>query len=408
MAFNIETYFDRAGKLIKHHNLVEVLRATLAGYADEIKDEYDDNRDLVTILADNLGSGSVDGFQSLFQQINTLTLRDDAANLEADSKATIELLLSLKKYMEENNESVNATVLTTPFVPVAQATNYGNGGLYVSHLNVEEVPDERIKDEDVRISVIRDKHTGATAGSETWELVGDPDINGRSTFRTALNDLTNGNFEDWTDGMPDGWLISAGTGSTGNTSSLISQDLYGYRGSSLRIDAGGENLFILEQEKSLSVDQIYFFAVRLSGDVEAAGSTLSIIVSGDEGMEETLMTIDPVTLGAGWSTQTVWFVLPKDPDDTLTIQLVWEGQHILNPDNYILVDELFITRPKDFGHMQYVVLAGEHDWIRDDQWNITTARTSEGIIQRYFCDEYDFQLPSVTDGSETRADALAI
>lgn len=402
MAFNINTFFTRIGKLVKYHNTFETLRSSLVTYVDAIKDQYNDNRSLVSSLDDNFGDGTVDGWQSELQSVAQNTLVDSAADLSADSKSVQDCLDALSTYMVDNSATINATDISTPVV-TTDAGNTGTGFCYVYINTIDGVEDERIKDEAIRVTCVRDKYTGSTVENERWEIVGDPDINGRTTTSTMRNLLTDGDFENWDDSTtPTSWTVDAGSGEA------VREAVYGYEDSALQFLGGNVSAVIVSQEVSLSVDKTYFLHFMLRGSVTSPGSTFSVSITGDDDMsEQVLYTIDPSTLTTSFAAKSAWFQLPDNPDTTLTLNINWDDMDLVGSGETVTIDKMILGLPTDFGHVQYAIVPGNEPFLRGDQFTLSTARASSGAFSAFFADVFDHQLPSSTTGAETISDALA-
>jgi hypothetical protein len=86
------------------------------------------------------------------------------------------------------------------------------------------------------------------------------------------------------------------------------------------------------------------------------------------------------------------------------ITISWTSASGVASTGTILVDNINLGTPTNFGNVQYYLLAGGTNWLRGDTITVVTANNDQGIFQTWFGRFYSVALPS--SASPTLPDSL--
>jgi hypothetical protein len=434
MAVNYNTLFDRLGKYVKYVNeWIANQRSIVLGtdeMADDILDEFNDRRDLVTGLqsrAEGMAT-TMGSWASQLKAYCDLLIRDLQDELQVSTTNVSRIIDALIVDMVANAEDVlenNISALSiTP-----DGGNVGDGVVIGSILNVDGVDDERIIDENVQFTCTGDRHLGASAGAERFSIVGtprprsmegDPDDvsngpkrgngNGPSMrLIDSANLLLNGGFDTFSVAdTPDSWDLDAGAAATHyfeETTVIVTA----WGGSALKIlaTASPANLILSQDMTKLRPNTTYCGVVRLikSGTM-GAGSTFEVKMVGTGVSDEELFDADPNTLTTSYAAHSAFFTTPADIPDNYRMEIRWTGASGQSGES-VWVDGCVVGIPVEFGHVQYAIYRGLNtDFIIDDFIDVVTANDYQGVFQTFMGYVYDKQLPSTTAGP-SQADSKA-
>jgi hypothetical protein len=434
MAIDYNTLFNRLGKYVKViNNFITLQKDELMGSAegaDDILDQFNDRRDLVTGLLPQFQGWqqAVIGWcNSLKAQVDIL-LADLQQELNCPSASPDIIIDYLIEDMVTNAEDVlENTISTTAVAPLG--TNVGDGTLYASETNVDGVDDERIYDEIVAFRCITDRHTGAAAGSELFQVVGFPtpqlfevDPNDASAFplrgggvgssMTTVDStsfLPNGSFDAFTADAPTSWTLVAGVAST-NYFEETTLKLFGDAALKITATASPTDLEISQNIVSLiDPETIYVAAIRLRGSVGVGPglSTFSVTIEGTGAPTISVYPVqDPSSLSISAYTEfLVFFVTPKDIPTDYRIRIRWITASAEDPAD-LYVDEMVLATPYEFGFVRYALTRGlTTEWLKDDEIVSVPGSDYAGVFQTFFGYVYGKQLPS--DPTPSQADSKA-
>jgi hypothetical protein len=426
VAISYSTLFQRLGKLVKYTNAYLALQGTtLLGSgsgADDILDQYNNNRELVpSVQRDYAGfATAVAGWIGRLKSYADATLADlqDDLNAPSSSPSTILPLLALD--MAANAQTIKACTIASPAV-AAGGSNVGNGQLVVSKKNVNGADDERIVSETVAVTCTSSKYDGgASSGAEGFSIVGFPRYeassylprgngSGSLSVGDASNLLSNGGFETFsTTDVPDSWTKDAGA----TTTNVAQETVNVHRGASaLKLKGDGATTTVtLHQAISSLVGASTIYAVgcwvRKGGTVNA-GSNLQVSVKGTGFTTVSLFNADPSTLTTAYAFVSAFIQVPAAVPADLKVEVTWTAANAAGATAVVLVDDVVLQAPTDFGHAQYALFAGASDFAAGDRFTVTTTRSASGVFQDWFGRFYNVALPSNAGGAETQGDALA-
>lgn len=430
MAINYTLLFTRMGKFVKVINLFvqnqgDLLLEDDVG-ADDILDEFNDNRDLVKGLRARFESWALvmSSWGKTLRGFNDNVLRDLQEELNSPTSATSQILKLLIEDME-GSQSVLENIISTPGV-VAGGANVGDGELVVDINNVDGDPDERIIVETVDLKCKSDRFSGAAAGSERFRVTGFPKpslytvddlgvakrgngTGGQKALTNSKNKIVNGNFDGWS-GTPNaasGW--DAVQGVFGTDINEETTNIFIPGGSSLEF-LGAASPANIEIKKDLvtvlKANTRYVGAIWLRKSVGLVGgsSTYSVELVGTGMSARTIFSANPSTLTTSFVKKSIFFTTPSDMPSNMRIRILWTGSsgHV---GEFVWADELVVAEPFDFGHVKYGLFRGPIDFILDDLFTVTTSNTYAGNFQTWFGWTYDVMLPSAA--APTIADGLA-
>lgn len=425
MAIDYPTVFARIGRLIKVTNDLFALQDTYRGIgvqASDILDEYNDRRDLVDGLM-----GSFNGLSSqMSSQIGQLksicdkVLADLQLDLNTAGTQPAEILQRLSEDMVTVGESVNASAPGNPTV-AAVAGNTGNGELKATKVNNLGQDSEIIIPETVRFTCVADQFNGASAGGESFSVIGWPPLpastygirgNGQggdiAVINASGNLLSNGSFDSFTSNVPDSWTLDAGTAGTNVYEEAGTVFIAG--GKALKLQGNGALAAATLSQSiraSVSTTTRYAAGVRLrkGAGTFASGSTLTIRIT-DGTSHINLYSGDPSTLTTSFALHSTWFNTGETLPANLKLEITWTGAGGVAATGQIFIDAVAFGAAYEFGGVYYALFAGSTPFSLRDAFTVETTNT-EGVIQAYFSRFYGVALPSHAAGGETIADSLA-
>lgn len=417
------TLFTRIGRLVKYFNdYLTFQGTTLLGSssgADDILDEYSSRRDLVKSLQGDYESfaGNVASFNAKLVGYATATLGDLRATLNSPSANPSTIIPLLARQMVIDSQSIDANVISTPTVATGSGGNIGDGTLICSKKDADGQDDQRIKSEVIAVTCVSDAGTGASAGGESFSIVGYPVQSQSGSYKTRGSGATrltvadqgnlidNGTFETFTGNIPDNFTLVAGTAGT----HVLQETVNFHRGAgALKLDGDGSQATVtLTYDLSDLLPSTIYAAnawVRKSGTV-SAGSNLQIAVTGTGFSTVNLYNADPSGLTTTYEAKNNFFATPGVVPTDLKLTITWTTANAAGASALILIDDLVLIRPAVLGHVQYAMFAGDTDFAVDDQFMVTTANDGAGVFSSWFARVYDQQLP--VSGSPTINDSLA-
>lgn len=354
------------------------------------------------------------------------TLADLQLALNAPNTSPSTILALLYAYMVENSASVQQTIINSPVV-TPNGANVGNGVLLVSTLNALGITDERIINETVQLICTQSQWSGGTAGEEQFSLTGWPTLPSPANFGIPGNgngptmmvadassaNLNNGNFETWSGSplQPLGWTRSAGAAATVVRSNAIHSGVNPPSYACALTGDGATPTITLTQ----NIQQIFdtgsltvFCAgiwLRKSGTV-TAGSTLTVNVTGTGVSTETVLSIDPSTLTTSYVLYHLFFATTAiTPPSDWSFNISWTAANVAGASAVILVDDVNLVQPTEFGYCQLALFRGSSDFAVGDVIDYATSIYSTGVFQSWFSRFYQAQLPS--SATPTISDSLA-
>jgi hypothetical protein len=430
MSITYATLFGQLGKNIKTANDLLSLANQYRGIGAEataILDLYNSRRDIVTSVGllqsfDGLAAGMA-GQVGQCKAVVDATLSDLQLALNAPDNSTSTILPLMAADMVANSQTVKASTVGVPTL-AAVAGNVGSGALAASKIdNLGRTAEVSIT-EVVRLACSADQYGGATAGGETFSVVGYPTLdantygtrgNGSGDSVSVMNEgganlLANSNFDTFSvANTPDGWTVDAGTV---GTNILSSATIHAPTGLALLLEGNG-SLPTATLHQSLaglvSTNTRYVMGVflRKGGGAFAAGSTLAIRVTGTGFTTQNLYSADPSTLTTGYVLSSLFFNVGATIPADLKLEITWTSAGGVAATGGIFIDDLVLAPAYVFGGIYYGLFRGSADFVVGDAFTSTTSNGYQGVFATYFSRFYGFQLPTATGGAETIADTLA-
>lgn len=422
MAVDYTLTFTRLGRYVAETNLwlarqaSQLLNADVG--ADDILDEFNANRDLADGVLD-LYLGAQSDLKRLVSGLNSKAqtlLGSLQADLSAPNASMQTLIPLLVERMVDDSQTIKANSITAPVV-VATSSNVGNGGLSCSRLNADGVNDESAISEVVKVRCTQDRFNGGTAGSEVFEIVGKPKVDKEDGYNArgsgngpkllggaASNLILNGAFTSFSSNAPSSWNVTAGVV---GTDILESTTVFHAYANSLELKSGGAINITLNQTlqgvtaKKVNVANIW---VRRSGGSWSAGGLLTFVIKGTGMSDKTVLSLDPATLTASFANYVLFFASPASLPSDLRVELAWSGAN-LNAAKSVYLSGSSLRLATIHAGTAYALFRGSADFLKDDDFSVTTASDYAGKFQTWCTRFLGHQLPSA--GSPTISDSLA-
>lgn len=407
-----------------------------------IQGELADNQDVALEpairIVDSIKT-SLSGTRASLSAICDIRLTDYdtiVSQLLISSTDVISVLDALIYRMRTDSEYIRGSVVTVGSV-VAAPSNIGNGTVLVTKVldgysspvsNFQPHPEylnlnsEVSVDETIRVIVTGDSYSErTTAGQESLSINGLPSQNekwgtgvegsgdGPSVSTTQAGGiLQNSSFELFsTTDTPDSWTIVTGT----VTTNIAREATITYAGSyALKLIGTGA-------AASISVSQTIAGAVfplrgycctfryRASAAEGVAGKTFTVSLFGTgytAGSSEKV-TMDGTALPTSYTLGSFFVNLPSVVPGDLSLKVSFTG----TPTVTLYLDDFGFTPVTWHNGVGIAVVAGSTNFVDGDYFTFTIDNDKAGTFQEYFRRNYEVQLPSKTDGTETISDTLS-
>lgn len=432
--------FDMLGKLVNAQNVADTFRnGSLVTEANDaltvmdgstpsmnLRNDWSDLPNVVLSAQDGLNA-YVEGLRAT-AEATVIRLADEDDPLP---ELTIELALKeLIEQMVAGTETVDANEPSAALgysASITGTTDKGRAG--VSLLDGRG----RVR-QFAYAEVIDATVTSVNAGAEaTFDALGEasadftaaawPAGSGANTSIIAFdassvnNLITNGDLDDFTTNVPDGFTKVSGTAGTDFSEETSTVFITG--GSALVIAAGGNTVALLSTDSITGLDAHTVYALgfwyRRTGTV--SGGTLDVsLYDGSNDIADEAGTTNTVQVAFGslttsWQLATAFFRLP-DPAPA-TVKLRIRTGTAFSGGGTVYVDHLMLAQADELyeGGPFMAVFAGNAPFELDDKITLTVTNDYRGAIQTAFQRNFDMvaldlYLPSATGGSETIADSL--
>jgi hypothetical protein len=415
-------------------------------------EDWNDRLDLIqSVLADNqdvalepaIGivdsiKSSLSGTRASLSAICDLRLTDYdtiVSQLLISSTDIVSVLDAMIYRMRTDSEYIRGSVVTIGSVTAA-SSNIGNGTVLVTKIldgysspasNFQPHPEylnlnsEVSVDETIRVLVNGDSYSErTTAGQESLSINGLPSENekwgvgvegsgdGPSISTTQAGGiLENSSFELFsTTNTPDSWTIVTGT----VTTNIASEAAIVYAGSyALKlIGTGAAASISVSQAVAEAVSPLRgyccTFRYRASAAEGVAGKTFTVSLSGTgytAGASEKV-TMDGTALPTSYTLGSFFVNLPSVVPSDLAMVISFTG----TPTVTLYIDDFGFTPVTWHNGVGIAVVAGSTNFVNGDYFTFTVDNNKAGTFQEYFRRNYEVQLPSKTDGTETISDTL--
>jgi hypothetical protein len=242
MAISLTTLYNRLGKLMgmakaqidARNTLLDRVKGTGSFTSSGLDAQYDaSTRYMISQVLDyflNLTSTTDSSVQRVIDSgAKTLIemIYADNANIY---KAVTPSMVELNRQMRAASQTIYQNVITQGSVSYA-AANVGTGKIIL-----HGTPSQMSPTETIRIQCVSDTTTGATLGQEVFQITGGARVTdvtsydwpggsgaaltqASSDYNDSQNTLTNGGFDSFTGGVPDGWTINSGAATLSQLSS---------------------------------------------------------------------------------------------------------------------------------------------------------------------------------------------
>lgn len=424
MAVNLDGpggLFTRLGRIFGAIDLVNRQRGGEVGVAvDEIVEDFAGDEAMIDSIYASLAShrssaGSLIGpLRTL--AATTLVEMVDEDNPRPDTSVRT-ALIELVRQMEAASESVDASSVAASVS--AASGNVGDATVAVTTRLASGRVCERALAESISAEVTADGQPGggALAGRERLSVRGERAVdalswewpNGSGANATlalvdasddalggAANWVRNGDFADWTAGIPSGWSVTTGTAGV----HFLEESSSGFdEATALAIVGNGSTNTTLHQQFGTSLGSTVAFqplqqvgvCIRARVSPAPAAGVLRValvdgtnaVVSDDEG-NANAFNVDLTTLGSTYVARTGFFRTPTVLPATLRLQLRLTTP--LSAASTLLVDEVTMAQPVQLyqGGPGVVVFSGRTPAIRGDRWTITVTNSDHANFQAWF------------------------
>ena len=398
--------------------------------------------DLLYTNLSNFQQSATSYLQSLqtLAQSTLIQMVNEAYPLSALTVANA--LTPLISQMVAGSNTIQQSAVTTSVT--AGGTNTGNALVVMDSppLDQNGNPVELSFPEALTLTITSDAGTGATAGQESFSVVGQaqntntldfayPGGSGSNTFGVIVNPavsnttnlLYNSEFETWTvTNIPDGFTIGTGAATVTKDTSHT----YGGSSAALAITSDGSTLTSLTQQLNLappsgSISALaprtkYAFEVQVqcSAAAPAAGVLTFSLVDGSgtvlnsvAGVPNTI-TISHAALTTSYQTVSGFFETPAVMPATYYLRIK-ETTALTNTDVYY-IDHMALAAAQQLytGGPFLAVFTGSTNVVKGDNWTLTVANTYGGFQQLFdkFFGTRQLGLLIPSSGSPSISDSL--
>lgn len=394
MTVSLSTLYSRLGKLMGIAKAQIDARAAIKSRVTTLDGSYDAaSRYMFTPVLNyflNLGKSQDRSItESVSGAVKTLTemVYTDNPNI---AKSAIPALRELNRQMIAATATFPANTITQGSV------SYGAANVGTGKIILHGIPSQMSPTETLRFECVSDTTTGSTAGREQFTVTGSARVsditsdeypagsgaNGSITssdYNDGQNTVTNGGFDSWTGGSPNGWILSgSGTALTQLSSGMLrgTSCLQATGLTSYQVTQAGVNQLVGPNKRI-----IYgFWVKRISGtntrDIElevnatATGSAISSVVA----------TAAAVT--TSWQLFTGSYQFPSNApveavELTLNIQV--------DASCVYAIDGVFCFVPSQYGvNGQFIqIIGGTTDWRIGDYATIAITNNYYATVLNY-------------------------
>jgi len=397
MAISLTTLYNRIGKLMgmakaqidARNTLLDRVKGTGSFTSSGLDAQYDaSTRYMISQVLDyflNLTATTDSSVQRVIDSgAKTLIemIYADNANIY---KAVTPSMVELNRQMRAASQTIYKNVVTQGSVSYA-AANVGTGKI-ILHGN----PSQMSPTETIRIQCVSDTTTGATLGREVFQITGGTRITdvtsydwpggsgaaltlASSDYNDSQNTLTNGGFDSFTGGVPDGWTVTG--------SSALSQLSTGtFRNGSALQFSGAVAATAVQTSAQVVLGPgkrivFGFWAKKISGtstrDIAMALST----PTGD------LIEQDAAALTTSWALNVFSYTMPFDaPATTVTVELRFDQ----DVGCVKAIDCAFVFVPPQAGtNGQFIqIIGGATDWRIGDYATVAISNNYQSNVLTY-------------------------
>lgn len=366
-----------------------------------------------------------------------LTHRDDvleklALGNQTDVRAVLRELI---RDMNDASESVNASSVTIGGITKdAVNTNVGTlllgkvldgvsapAARFAAHPEYNGLDSELALPADtLYVTCVADNPTsGRAEGQESFQVVGKPTSTPFShqdggsgpgpTFQTlnTYSIFSGLEFESFTSDIPDGWTVDAGDPGV----HILEETTTVYRGNAALklVGDGSESSISLSQELILSrVTPLrrYCLAGWVRGTAGMSAGTLTIQFEGTgyTATSSEKIELDSTALAAqtSYDVEHFYINMPQEIPEDMKLVIKLTG----TPSAHAVYLDGFAFGPVTYHNgIHMAILAGAEKFLLGDRFTFDVTNDDNGVIQAYFRDAFQVQLPS--SGTPTIDDSLA-
>lgn len=331
---------------------------------------------------------------------------------------------SILPAMRELNRQMRSTASPTTIyknVVTQGSASYGAINIGTGKILLHTTPSQMSPSETIRIECISDTTTGATAGRELFRVTGGlrvtdvgsnqwPGGSGAnftlasSDYNDAKNTLTNGGFDSWTGGVPNGWSVYTGAANISQLSSGAFRS-----GSALKITRTS-NTSIYQSTTANVIGPgkriiFGFWAKKITGT--PAQSIYLALQNASTGVEFANAEATGASLTADWqlykaSYQFDYFAPVADVDCSITAAT--------DTGVSVGIDCAFLFVPPQAGtNGQFIqIIGGDTDWRIGDSATVTISNNYQSNVltytERFFAPFANgIELPTATPGDITNS-----
>jgi hypothetical protein len=325
-------------------------------------------------------------------------------------KSAIPAFKELNRQMRAASTTLYQNVVTQGSVSYA-AANVGTGKIIL-----HSTPSQMSPTETITFQCISDTTTGATAGREVFQITGGlrvPDVTSNlwpggsganftlasSDYNDSKNTLTNGGFDTFTGGVPDGWTVTG--------SSALSQLSTGtFRNGSALQFSGAVAATAVQTSAQVVLGPgkrivFGFWAKKISGTSTRDIAMALATPTGD------LIEQDAAALTTSWALNVFSYTMPFDaPATTVTVELRFDQ----DVGCVKAIDCAFVFVPPQAGtNGQFIqIIGGATDWRIGDYATVAITNNYQSNVltytERFFAPFANgIELPTASPGSITNS-----
>ena len=414
--------FTRLGKVFKLFLALEDLQAdagSIATLETELLAEFDGAPDLTAGLHELMSGwrATPDNWKAALPEYAERIVRALADELDAPSDDLAVLWPLFLARMVEDAQTVKANAVSLGAITPGDG-NVGTGLCVMTLDDIDGLPAETAAPETVRVECVNDAGSGATADAETFRISGEVPAGPFSYLRrgtglggtiavanaSSNNLVLNGDFEDWTDDVPDDWTIGAGT----KLVHILKGTFPTLHGPYALKFVGDGALAEISVSQALDVTRVAARSKYVCGCwIDTSGvtaGTIHLTVTGTGFAPAT----QKIEISSAWPTPWTFYSFfldtPAIVPDVLTLTISVTGT--LNNAAIIRFDGLAIV-PAAYHHgIYWAVFEGAAQFVLGDRWTCAVANDLGGEFQTMFGRLWNVQLPSDDADGETIADTL--
>lgn len=259
--------------------------------------------------------------------------------------------------------------------------------------------------EELTFTCTNDSENNGIRGSETFAITGtlsgsDPfapggeNIGQLATIQAADNAggqyISNGSFDNWTNGIPDGWELTSGTLIADIAKGSVV--VYG-NGSSYQTNSNNNIATIRTalNANSFVRNKAYWLTGWAAKNINLASNTTLELTIYDNNGNWSGASINVTPTGTAWEFFSLQFIPPSEIVGNVWLQIASEDLVANDP---VILDNLVITPCEYHAGVAVAIFSGPNKFLLGDKISVPLSNDADGKFQAFFRKAYKIQLPS--------------